>query len=516
MSPLGLCAVLVFIIHLILHTAILGAGADGTKPMALLTAVKVDGYFLDTMGNVTVTQRWKHPGWTNDSFTGSYTFHLSPGAVVGGLKLKMGDKEWVGKIRERMNASERHRNAVNPGIMSVVLHGLGDGPYEIRVGPIAHGSDVEIVVQYYCLATVRNDGSYQLVVPTQITQLIVDVRVPATRIVKSSTSYYSGSPSTEALPNFEIDIKWTTVSVIKGVTSPSNPIQRDVLTSKSVRIRGSTVPENGDFTLQIMTEGRNGAYTYTNELDATTFLYIRHQIPLEETVLRSVERQITIVLDRSTGMEGEDMLIAVDAVDRFLSLLPTDGSVYVNVVSFGAAAQPLFSSAIAMTAQRIAILRKHITSTFTANFGHVNLLSCLRDVIKGHFSVAPACLDVSAVSESELGRMEHFIVLLAPAGTEYDRDMQSLRIMAIGTGRNVGRKQLQQLADRTNGICEVLMDESDVIETLTDIMRHMDLPYYTDMHVLGGYETVLAPKPVYPSHAVEILLHLDLNNIKRS
>jgi hypothetical protein len=515
--------VLVAVVHLIFSPTALGRGTGTLSQLIPLTAVDVNGLFFDTLGKVIVTQRWNNSLHNNVTIVGSYKFSLDLNAVVCGLKMRIGDQTWVGQVKEKGAAQVEYTAAVTSGIKSSLLEQLSDSEYQINVGPIPPGDDVEIVIHYLCQAAVRNDGSYQFVLPTNIAEKYVGAatnerdREYATRM---SSTPYAGHPGY----TFNVDIKWTTGGLIKEVASSTNVIHSEMLSSKSARIRCSVAPENGDFTLQVRTEGSIGAYSYTNDLDGSTILYLHNQIPPEEAV-RTLKRMITIVLDRSGSMEGGKMKFAIAAVDQFLSLLPTDGSVFLNVVSFGTTYQPMYSSAMLMTAERIAGMRRLVTNNFRADFGGTELLQCLQDVVNRRYRSAAVYSEAPALTADELGLMDHVIVLLTDGQVSNlhsiveflngrGNENQAARIMSIGIGHDVDRKLVQKLADVTHGICKVLIDEKDVTEALTDVLRYIDKQYYTGLRVLGDYDVVQTSKVLYPTHPVDIFLRLDYHQYR--
>jgi hypothetical protein len=482
-----------------------------------LTAVAVNGLFYDSLGKVAIAQRWHNPVVRNATITGSYKFSLDMHADVCGLKMKIGNATWTGHVKKKRAAHEEYTAAVNAGIKSSLLEQLSDNDYQINVGPIPPGQDVEIIIQYLCQAAVRTDGTYQFVLPTNIAQKYVGA--PTGNIVDDEYGARMSSVPYTSRPGytFDVDIKWTTGGSLVNVASPTNGIEVEMLNSKAARIRCKTAPENGDFTLQVKAKESIGAYSYTNASDGSTILYINNRIPAE-VAPRADKRMITIMIDRSGSMSGPKMQHAVEAVDSFLSLLPTDGSIFINVVSFGTTYQPMFSHAVPATVERVSTMRKSVRA-YDATFGGTELLACLEDVVEDNFKVAPAC-DEIIIPETDDSWTERVIVLLTDGQVSNLNSILAMlerrrrkggdtRILTIGIGHDGDRSLVQQIADGTSGVCKVLADEMNVTSALIDILGYIDKQYYTDVRVLGGYETVQTSKVLYPSHPIDFFLRLD-------
>jgi hypothetical protein len=482
-----------------------------------LTAVTVNGLFYDSLGKVAIAQRWHNPVVRNATITGSYKFSLDMHAVVCGLKMKIGNATWTGHVKEKRAAHEEYTAAVNAGIKSSLLEQLSDNDYQINVGPIPPGQDVEIIIQYLCQAGVRTDGTYQFVLPTNIAQKYVGA--PTGNTIDDEYGARMSSVPYTSRPGytFDVDIKWTTGGSLVNVASPTNGIEVEMLNSKAARIRCKTAPENGDFKLQVKAKESIGAYSYTNASDGSTILYINNRIPAE-VAPRADKRMITIMIDRSGSMSGHKMQHAVEAVDAFLSLLPTNGSIFINVVSFGTTYQPMFSHAVPATVELVSTMRKSVRA-YDATFGGTELLACLEDVVEDNFKVAPAC-DEIIVPETDDSWTERIIVLLTDGQVSNLNSILAMlkrrrqkggdtRIMTIGIGHDGDRSLVQQIADGTSGICKVLADEMNVTSALIDILGDIDKRYFTDVRVLGGYETVQTSKVLYPSQPIDFFLRLD-------
>jgi hypothetical protein len=482
-----------------------------------LTEVDVHGFFYDSLGKVIITQRWENSDFAVP-IMGTYKFSLDPNAVVSGLRMRIGDKSWTGRVKANTTAHTEYRSATNQGIKSSLLEKLSENEYQMHVGPIEPGQATEIVIQFLCRAVVRQDGAYQFVLPTNIAQKYIGV--PSNNNGDNEyASRMAGTPYVNR-PNyrFNVDITWTAGSALREILSTTNAITTKVLTARSAQVHCTTAPHHGDFTLLVKTDNQIGAYSYTNKVDGHTILYIHTQVPDENALgpFTGVSRRISFVVDRSWSMGIYKMQSAIDAITKLLSMVPTDGSTLVNVISFGKRYEAMFSHAVPATTDQI-ISMKHKVESFTASLGGTELLDCLRDVVNDKTNTWEILQEPMEGNEF----IEHIVILVtdgqvANFGAITDmieshqrlQKYQPVRVITIGVGVDTDRKVVQHIADKTFGICKVLADEKDITEAMRDIMRSINRQYYTDLHVVGGCESTQASNVVYPGHPVDIFLRV--------
>lgn len=482
---------------------------DGREWKAVpLKSLHVQGQFFDSLGEVVIRQMW-----TNSMafpITSKYKFSLDTSAVVSGYTMRIGNESWTGLVKAKEVARARFDNAVEAGVKSSLLEKLSDNDYQVEVGPIAPNESAEIEFHYLTQSLVQTDGSYRFVLPTNIAPKYSspsatnkEDREYATKM--ASSPYVARPPYT-----FEVDMTWNTGSALQSIVSTTNDIRTEVLSATSTRVRCTTAPVNGDFSLKVTTASTTGAYTYENEVDGTTYLYVHNQIPVQTTAVTA--KKITIVLDRSGSMDGNKIVQAVEAVRKFLSMIPTDGASLINVVSFGNQFDALFAHSVPTTAANMADIVARV-SLFTANYGGTELLACLQTVV----SEQSLPSDVSNAKLPVEKEMEHVVVLMTDGqvtSVEAITNMltaqqqnKHVRIMTVGIGHDVDRKLVERVADVTHSLCKVLVDEGNLSGALADILSYIDKQYYTDVRVLD-YEASQCSTVLYPAHPVHMFLRL--------
>jgi Ca-activated chloride channel family protein len=471
-----------------------------------LKALAVTGDFFDCLGEVIVKQTW-----VNDApapITSNYKFSLDGQAVISGFLMSVGEKKWVGVVKEKNKAQQQFNDAVSAGVKSSLLEKISDNDYQVQIGPIGANETATIEFRYLTRVSVKKDGSYHFVLPTNIASKYLPStsnQVDAEYARKMGTIPYANQPAYK----FEVDLTWRSGSALQEIVSPTNVIRTEVLSARMVRVQCSTAPANGDFSLLVRTAQSTGAYFYNRD-DGTQYLYVHNQIPAEKTT--PTPKTITLVLDRSGSMGGNKIVQALKAVDGFLSLLKEENSTLVNIVSFGSHHSALYSHPVPATAGNIAQMR-HLVRSSGADFGDTELLDCLTEVVRGQYT----SFDTRTADhvKGDVAR-EHVVVLLTDgqvssrsAITEMlTKNAKGVRIMTIGIGRDADRELVQGVADATYGISRVLVDELDLTAALQEVLGYIDKQYYTDVRLLG-HEVTQVSRVLYPAHPVDLFLRLD-------
>eukprot|EP01034_Spumella_vulgaris_P023248 gene23248-29452_t len=370
-------------------------------------------------------------------------------------------------------------------------------------GPVEPGQRLSIEFCYLTRAELSTDGSFKFVLPTNIAPKYKSSKFTAADVPNNT---HMIPRSTNPSYSFKVDIKWSSGSAIQEVVSPTNEIQTSVLTANSIRVQCNSIPANGDFTLCLKTESTIAAYSHESPDDQTTYLYIHNRIPSEVTA--AVPRKITILVDRSGSMEGERIEQAVTAIEQFVAQL--DETNFINIVGFGDSYEAMWSNHVSANHTNKAKILKML-QTCEADLGGTELLECLTDVVDNHLQFIDTVVECSPDSVG----LEHIVMLLTDGEVTdvntiiemLDEHETKCRVMTIGIGSDADRKLVQRIAEATNGISRMLVDEMDLTAALADIIDYIHKQYYVNVRV-DRYEAVQCSKVLYPAHPLDMFLCL--------
>jgi len=124
-------------------------------------AVDITGVIAD----VRVTQVYKNEG--KRTLEAIYVFPGSTRAAVYGMKMTIGDRTIVAKIREREQARKEYEQAKQQGKSASLLEQQRPNVFQMNVANIRPGDEIRVELSYTEMLTPES-GEYQFVYPTVV------------------------------------------------------------------------------------------------------------------------------------------------------------------------------------------------------------------------------------------------------------------------------------------------------------------------------------------------------------
>ena len=141
---------------------------EGAKPGVEsfpLKSTEVVANITGVIADVTVTQVYTNQGV--DPIHAKYVFPGSTRAAVHGMRIRVGDKAVVAKIKEREKAAQEFAEAKAAGKNAALLEQQRPNVFTMAVANIMPGDRVEVQLVYSELLTPEK-GIYQFVYPTVV------------------------------------------------------------------------------------------------------------------------------------------------------------------------------------------------------------------------------------------------------------------------------------------------------------------------------------------------------------
>ena len=139
------------------------AGTNGA-PIAL-KSVHLEGRLDGILADVTITQRYRNESGKNLEI--AYTFPLAWGATLLGMDVALGGGRLRTVVAPRPNAEEQYEKALADGYTPVMVEESAPGLYTANLGNIKNGEDVEVAIHYAQLPRIEQ-GRCRLTVPCVI------------------------------------------------------------------------------------------------------------------------------------------------------------------------------------------------------------------------------------------------------------------------------------------------------------------------------------------------------------
>lgn len=314
------------------------------------TRARVD--IAGVIADVTVTQVYENQG--KNALEAIYVFPASTRAAVYGMKMTIGERTIVAKIKERQKARQEYEAAKEAGKSASLLEQQRPNVFQMNVANILPGDTIKVELKYTELL-VPEDGIYAFVYPT-----VVGPRYSETPA--------KGAPDTEKwvenpylhegeAPPYTFDLS-ATVSAgmpIQKLSCPSHEIDIDFQNQSLAKLALKPSEKSGgnrDFILRYALQGgqiQTGLLLYEGE--AENFFLLMMQPPKRVEPETIPPREYVFIVDVSGSMNGFPLDTAKTLLKNLLGKLrPTDRF---NVLLFAGSAYLMAEQSMAATPKNI-------------------------------------------------------------------------------------------------------------------------------------------------------------------
>lgn len=349
-------------------TLLLKSPVTGVSYAAPLLDTEVSMQVSGMVARVHVRQRFSNPG--PEWYEGIYVFPLPENAAVDGLKMQVGERSIVGRIKERAAAKAVYEQAKQNGQKAALVEQERPNIFTSSVANIAPNESITIEIEYQ--QNLRYDqGSFSLRFP-----MVVGPRyIPGSP--QSETVQGTGwAANTDRVPDasritpqvvpprllgehrlnpVKLDIRIDAGMPLVGVRSPTHEIETELGDDHrySVRLSADSVPANRDFEL-IWTPAAGSApqaAVFHEDLKGERYALLMLLPPALKTQAARLPREVIFVIDTSGSMDGTSIVQARQALQ--LALKGLDPQDRFNVIEFNSHTRALFPNALPATPQMV-------------------------------------------------------------------------------------------------------------------------------------------------------------------
>ncbi|HET6420499.1 MAG TPA: VIT domain-containing protein, partial [Geobacteraceae bacterium] len=311
-------------------------------------AVEVSGVIAD----VRVTQVYRNEG--KRPLEAVYVFPGSTRAAVYGMKMTIGKRTIVAKIREREQARKDYEEAKQQGKSASLLEQERPNVFRMNVANIMSGDEIRVELSYNELL-VPTDGVYEFVYPT-----VVGPRYSnKTTAGASPSEKWVQSPYLHEgeQPPYEFDLKVNIASGIplKEIASPSHRVDISYQDPSRASVRlaqGEKSGGNRDFILKYRLAGgaiESGLLLSRGEKE--NFFLLMLEPPKRVTAEQIPPREYIFVVDVSGSMYGFPLEISKKLLRNLIGhLRPTDRF---NVLLFSGGSALMSDESVPATGENV-------------------------------------------------------------------------------------------------------------------------------------------------------------------
>jgi len=447
------------------------SGVDSFPLKWTNVVVNISGVIAD----VTVTQVYENQG--SVPLNGRYVFPGSTRAAVHGLRMKIGDKSVVARIRERQQAKKEFEEATAAGKSASLLEQQRPNVFTMSVSNIMPGDRVEVELLYSELLK-PEEGIYQFVYPAVVgprySNTPESVASEITRWVKSPF-LHQGEPSPATL---SIHVNLSTGVPLADLRSASHDAKVAWESPSVASVVLDKDPGNRDFILDYRLAGKeiqSGLLVF--ESPKENFFLLTLQPPDRVAAKDIPPREYIFVLDVSGSMYGFPLDTAKEVLRNLIgNLKPTDTF---KVILFSGGSRVL--SPVSLTANAPNIARALAVIEREHGGGGTELEAALRMAIQ-----LPRA---DFVSRSIVVVTDGYIAEERGAFTLIDQNLNNTNVFAFGIGGSVNRYLIEGVARAGQGEPFIVTTPDEAGAEGDRFRRYIESPVLTNIKVsYQGFE----------------------------
>lgn len=418
------------------------------------------------LARVTVTQQFENP--SAEKIEAIYTFPLPPNAAVDDMRMEIGDRTVIGKIKRREEARAIYEAARERGQLAGLLDQERPNIFTQSVANIPPHSRVNITIAY--VETVPYEaGTYEFIFP----MVVAPRYVPASVRDGGRISPPVTPEGTRAGHDISIRVTLDAGMPVETLECPTHAVDvaRPGAGRATVQLKEQSTIPNKDFILRYHVAGsriRDAALAHTEGRDGYFTLIL--QPPDRVTEQEVTPRELVFVIDTSGSMHGFPIEKSKEVLKMALDTLrPADTF---NIITFSGDEHVLFDKPLPATRENIRKAWEFVASR--DGRGGTEMMKAIR-----------AALDPS-------DRQDHLRIACFMTDGEVGNDLEIIdevrrhpnaRVFAFGIGSSVNRFLLDNMTRFGRGEVEYVGLNDDGSAAARRLYERVRNPLLTDIHV---------------------------------
>lgn len=451
-----------------------------------LGETRADVHIVGVIADVVVTQVYKNEG--SRPINARYVFPASTRAAVHGMTMQIGEHRIRAKIRERQEAQQEFKEAVEAGKSAALLEQERPNVFSMNVGNVMPGDEIRVELHYSELL-VPTDGTYEFVYPTVVGPRYSNERTANDKTVAEDVNAWVKSPYQHQgeAPSYAFNIETSLAAgmPISEVLCSSHKTYVDWQDESAARITldpSEAKGGNRDYILRYRLQGQQvetGLLLYPSQSGKDENFFLLMVQPPQRVAPRQIPpREYVFVLDVSGSMHGYPLDTAKALMRKLIgSLRPTDRF---NVILFSGGSRLLAPKSLPATAANV----NHAIAEIEREQG-------------GGGTELGAALDQAlelpgneGVSRTTIVVTDGFISAEADAFERIRTRLNRSNLFAFGIGDSVNRHLIEGLAHAGQGEPFIVTNPTEAEDVAKKFQEYIQSPVLTDVAVdMEGFET---------------------------
>lgn len=440
------------------------------------------------LARVNVTQEFVNPG--KENIEAVYKFPLPPGSAVDDMRMQVGGRMVIGKIKPREEARAIYDAARAAGQVASLLDQERPNIFTQSVTNIVAGATVKITISY--VETVPyEDGSYSFTFPMVVGERYIPRDAHDSTPDAANVRPRRTPEGTRAGHDLSMEVSLDAGVALGELASPTHAVDvtRASVHQAQVHLKDLAVIPNKDFILRyrVAADKIQDAVLTHNGAKGGYFTLIL-QPPARVPVAEITPKEIVFVLDTSGSMMGFPIEKAKEAMKLAMDRL-NPGDTF-NLITFSGDEHILFPKPVPATPENVRKAQEFLLSR--QGYGGTEMMKAIR-----------AALDPSDAQD-------HIRVACFMTDGEVGNDMQIIaevqkhpnaRVFAFGIGSSVNHFLLDGMARYGRGEVEYVGLNDDGDAAARRFHERVRTPVLTDVSIDWGG---LSVSEVYPKRIPDL------------
>jgi Ca-activated chloride channel family protein len=419
-----------------------------------------------------------------------YIFPGSTRSAVHGMRMTVGDRVRVAKIKEKETAKAEYAKAKKEGKSASLLEQHRPNVFQMSVANIMPGDQIKVEL-FYTESLVPTDGVYEFVYPTVVgprySNRKKETAPPGEHWVENPYLHEG------ILPTYAFDMKLNVAAgvPIREIASPSHLINvaYDGQTRAAVTLDGKEAASgNKDFILKYRLQGgkiESGLLLFQDK--GENFFLLTMEPPKRPSPSQIPPREYLYIVDVSGSMHGFPLEISKTLIKELVSRLrPMDRF---NVLLFAAGSQVLSENAL--PANPVNIRRAIDLIDRQRGGGGTQLIPALQ-----------RALDLpheENISRTIVIATDGYVDVEKKAFEIIRGNLDKANVFAFGIGTSVNRFLIEGIARAGSGEPFVVTRREEALSAAAKFLEYIEMPVLTGIRVeYDGFDVCDVDPPSIP------------------
>ncbi len=461
-------------------------GADG-QPV-LLQKVDIEASADGLLFSVKARQFYKNT--TEKNVETIYTFPLAWGCTLLGLTATIAGKTWQGTVLPKSEAEENYEKAIKDGDTPIMVEKSGEGLYTAHMGNLKPDEEAIIEIEYAQLLKIEQ-GQVRLAIPTTVAPRYGDpvktgkLKKPAAVDASLGVSY-----------PLSVTVSIDTPLSHGAISCPSHQTSIQSDEGKSVVNLNREGYLDRDLVIVIDDVTSKEVFSLASHEGEYPALFSFTSALTPETPALASEIELKILVDCSGSMEGDSIALAREGLKSLLPLLSSADKVSYSL--FGSQPRRVVGKLTAATPEFKAKSLDPAIDKTNADLGGTEMHAALTDTFKIKAEGSERPVNVLLITDGEVWDIENII----QAARESNH-----RIFAIGVGSAPADSLLREIAENSEGACELVSPTEDMAAAMQRMVNRMRQGVLAGLAVNWQAPVVWhspVPKVIYPGETIHL------------